>query len=59
MVRIRSPSGMNAEMMFSTVVFPDPVPPETIMFLRDMTHARMNCAIGGVRLPNLTKSSWV
>ena len=45
MVMMRSLSGMNWEMMLSRVVFPAPVPPETIMFLRVRTAAWIKSAM--------------
>jgi len=38
-VTILSLSGMKAESALSCVVFPDPVPPETMMFRRIRTQA--------------------
>src|SRR5260370_24250090 len=47
---------MKLECTLRVVVFPEPVPPETSMFSRDRTHARTNCAIGSVIVPNLIRS---
>ncbi len=44
-VTIRSPSGINSERILSMVVFPLPVPPETIIFFLDTTQAFINSAI--------------
>ena len=52
MVTMRSCSGMYEERMFSRVVFPLPVPPETTMFRRTFTQVSRNSAIGPVSVPN-------
>ena len=58
-VMMRSFSGMNCERMFSRVVLPEPVPPETRILRRARTASRRKRAIGFVRLPNLIRSSSV
>jgi len=40
MVTMRSAGDMNPERTFSSVVLPDPVPPETTMFSRARTAGR-------------------
>src|SRR3712207_5280710 len=54
---IRSSSGMKDDRTLSSVVLPEPVPPETTQFNRDTTQARRNSAISGVMLPKRIKSS--
>ena len=44
----RSVSGMNDDRMLSSVVFPEPVPPETRMFNRARTHERRNVISSGL-----------
>src|SRR5262249_56850355 len=44
----RSFSGMKDERMFSKVVLPEPVPPETRMFSRARTHERRKVMISGL-----------
>ena len=56
---MRSVSGMKPDSRFSSVVFPEPVPPATIMFLRMTTHAFMNSAALRVHVPKRMKSSTV
>ena len=56
-VTMRSFSGMKPERRLSRVVFPDPVPPATITFLRIITQAFMNSAALRVQVPNRMKSS--
>ena len=56
-VIIRSSSGMNCDSTFSNVVLPEPVPPETSMFILFTTAASKNSAISFVILPNPIKSS--
>jgi hypothetical protein len=48
---------MNAERALSIVVFPDDVPPETMMFIRARTHAARSSAVAGSRLLRLSSSS--
>ena len=47
---IRSWSGTNAESALSMVVFPDAVPPETMMLSRARTHAPSRAAVGSSML---------
>ena len=56
MVTIRSPSGIRKDRRLSRVVFPEPVPPEMIMFRRAATQARRNSTIFSVIEPNSTSS---
>ena len=51
---IRSSSGMKLDMMLSSVVFPEPVPPEMNMLSRASTQARRNSIISAVAVPNFT-----
>ena len=51
MVMIRSSFGMKLESTFSSVVLPEPVPPETTMFSRASTAARRKVTISWVRVP--------
>ena len=51
MVTMRSLSGMNDERMFSKVVFPAPVPPETMMFNLPFTQSANRSIIGLVSVP--------
>ena len=44
----RSLSGMKDERMLSSVVLPEPVPPETRMFMRARTHERRNVMSSGL-----------
>src|SRR5204862_113695 len=54
----RSFSGMNDDRMLSSVVLPEPVPPETRMFRRARTHERRNVMISGLEdLNRLTMSA--
>ncbi|MDT4864941.1 hypothetical protein FQZ97_997180 [compost metagenome] len=48
MVMMRSVSGMKPERMFSSVVFPAPVPPEISMLTLAWARPSSICAIGGV-----------
>ena len=59
MVTIRSPSGMNWLNTFSSVVLPEPVPPETSMFCDARTASSRNSAISLVMLPKRIRSSTV
>ncbi len=56
MVTMRSSSGMNPDRMFSSVVLPLPVPPDTRMFTLARASASSSPAIGGVRLCDATRS---
>ena len=56
MVTMRSSSGMNDESTLSSVVLPEPVPPEMTMFLRACTAAPRNVAICSVIEPNPIRS---
>ena len=47
MVIRRSLSEMNADSAFSIVVLPEPVPPEMMVVMRDLTAAARSSAIGG------------
>ena len=51
MVTMRSPPPMQREMALRREVLPEPVPPETTMFLRRATEASMKRAMGGVSEP--------
>jgi hypothetical protein len=53
MVTMRSSSGMNPDRMLSSVVLPEPVPPEMNTLRRASTHARRNSIISEVAVPNL------
>src|SRR5258708_39551634 len=44
----RSVSGMNDDRMLSSVVLPEPVPPETRMFNRARTHERRKVITSGL-----------
>src|SRR5919112_1870666 len=57
MVTIRSPSGMKEESTLSRVVFPVPVPPETMTLSRASTQACSSSAISGDSVPNPIRSS--
>ena len=48
----RSSSGMKAEIAFSIVVLPEPVPPAITMFALAITAARMKPATSGVITPS-------
>src|SRR3546814_15757229 len=54
---MRSPSGMPLDRMFSKVVLPDPVPPDTTMFLRLRTHKYRKSAIAESIEPARTRSA--
>jgi hypothetical protein len=56
-VMIRSWSGMNDEHTLSSVVFPEPVPPEMMVFRRERTHPRSTSRIGRGHDPSATRSS--
>ena len=56
-VTMRSSSGMKLDTTFRSVVFPVPVPPLTTMFRRPRTHRLMKCAVCGVHVPKLMRSS--
>lgn len=56
-VTMRSPSGIALDRMFSKVVLPEPVPPETSRFLRACTHCRRNRAMGSLSEPAASKSA--
>ena len=45
MVAMRSTSGMKLDSTLSKVVLPEPVPPETMRFLRSFTHSSRNRTI--------------
>ncbi len=53
---MRSSSGMNADIAFSVVVLPVPVPPETRMFSFPFTHDARNCAARGEIVPKVIRS---
>src|SRR6267378_2524039 len=53
-VTMRSVGGMNPESTFSSVVLPDPVPPETIMLSRVFTAASRYSRIASVAPPFVT-----
>ena len=55
-VTIRSSPGMNADIAFSVVVLPVPVPPEMRMFSLPFTQAARNCAAFGEIDPNVIRS---
>ncbi len=57
MVTIRSPSGIKLLRILSSVVLPEPVPPETMMFLCCFTAICRNSTICVLAEPNLIKSS--
>src|SRR3974390_3725325 len=46
---------MKADSAFNIVVFPEPVPPEIIVVIRDFTAAASSSAIGGRNAPTSTK----
>ena len=48
---------MNEDSTLSSVVFPVPVPPETMMLSRASTQACSSSAISGVRVPKAIRSS--
>ena len=48
---------MKRAMTFREVVLPEPVPPETRMFMRPSTAAWRNSDIAGLRLPSRVRSS--
>ena len=56
-VTIRSPSGIDAETAFRSVVLPVPVPPEIRMFSFPRTHSAMNCADCSVIVPSPLRSA--
>src|SRR5262245_30316875 len=58
-VTIRSTPGMKADIAFSVVVLPVPVPPEIRMLSFPCTQAERNCAAFGVIDPKLIRSSIV
>ena len=58
-VTIRSSPGTNADIAFSIVVLPVPVPPEMRTFSLPFTHAARNFAPCGVSEPKLIRSSIV
>src|SRR5881227_3177996 len=49
--------GMKRATTFRVVVLPEPVPPETRMFMRPSTAAWRNSAMAGLRLPSCFRSS--
>ena len=51
MVMIRSCSGMKDDSTLSSVVLPEPVPPETMMLSFASTHALSSMAISSVMVP--------
>src|SRR5256885_4532767 len=53
---MRSSPGMNADIAFSVVVLPVPVPPETRMFSLPFTQEARNCAAFGEIDPNEIRS---
>ncbi len=55
-VMMRSSSGMNDESTLSSVVLPEPVPPEMTMFARAFTAAPRNVAICSVSEPSPIRS---
>ena len=59
MVTMRSWSGMNEDRQLRSVVFPEPVPPETRMLSRERTMARSTATISGVSVPRRIRSSTV
>ena len=58
-VMMRSVGPMQSEMALRSDVLPEPVPPETTMFLRSATHASMNFIISGLMEPKETSLSSV
>src|SRR5260221_1277010 len=59
MVTIRSSFGMKPDNTFSSVVLPEPVPPDTTPLRREITQARRNSAISADIEPNPIRSSTV
>ncbi len=59
MVTMRSSSGMKLEMTLSSVVLPEPVPPEMTMLRRPRTQAARKSRTSGVKVPKLTRSASV
>ena len=49
--------GMKRAMTLRVVVLPEPVPPDTRMFMRPSTAASRNSAMAGLRLPSRVRSS--
>ena len=49
MVTSRSSPGMKADSVFSSVVLPEPVPPEMMMFSRALIAPSRSIAISGVK----------
>ena len=58
-VMIRSFAGRYPDSTFSSVVLPEPVPPEITMSNRPRMHAARKLATCGVRVPKLIRSSAV
>ena len=58
-VMMRSVGPMQSDMALRSEVLPEPVPPETTMFLRSPTHASMNFIISGLMEPKETSLSSV
>src|SRR6056297_401843 len=56
MVTTRSPGGIKELNRFSSVVLPEPVPPEITIFFLYFTHILMKSTIDWFKLPNLTQS---
>ena len=59
MVMIRWSCWMKLESVFSSVVFPEPVPPEMMMLSRAFIAASISRSISGVKALNRSRSSWV
>jgi hypothetical protein len=59
MVMMRSPAGMKLDRTFSSVVLPEPVPPEMTMFSRPRVQADRNSTRSGVMVPKASRSSTV
>ena len=59
MVTIRSSDGMNDDSTLSVVVFPAPVPPDTMMLSRPRTQASRKAAVCGLSEPKVIRSSTV
>ena len=59
MVTIRSSSGIKEDSTLSSVVLPEPVPPDTTIFSRATTHACKNSATSSVNDPQWIRSSTV
>ena len=59
MVTIRSPAGMKSLRTLSSVVLPEPVPPETMRFFRICTQTLRNAAISAVQVPKRMRSASV